>query len=214
MERTYRIVLADDHSLFRQGLKGLLGSAPGLEVVGEAGDGLALLALLKNRARDPDLIVLDISMPHLRGLEAIPEIRDILPDVKLLIVTMHEDKEYLYETLAAGANGYFLKKDADKELFAAIEMVRRNKIYVSPHLSADLADFWARGRPGSGSPVPTNREREVLKLIAEGKSNKDIAKLLFISVHTVERHRANLMAKLDLKKTADLVKYAITKGYI
>jgi DNA-binding NarL/FixJ family response regulator len=211
---TYRCVVADDHALFRQGLKGLLESAPGLEVAGEAGDGLELLELLKNRRSDPHLIILDISMPNLRGIEAIPEIKALCPGVKLLIVTMHADREYLYQTLAAGVNGYFLKKDADKELFLAIETIRRNKTYVSPHLTEDLAGFWAHNRGGAGGPVLSNREREVLKLIAEGKSNKDVALALFISVHTVERHRANLMRKLNLKKTADLVKYAIQKGYI
>lgn len=211
---TYRIVLADDHALFRQGLRGVLQAAPGLEVTGEAGDGLELLALLKNRKSEPHLIILDISMPNLRGIEAIPEIKTLCPGVKLMIVTMHADKEYLYQTLAAGANGYFLKKDADRELFSAIETIRRDKIYISPHLSEALADYWARGREGAGGPVLSNREREVLKLIAEGKSNKDVAEVLFISVHTVERHRANLMRKLSLKKTADLVKYAIQKGLI
>jgi len=211
---TYRIVIADDHSLFRQGLKGLLQGNPSLEVVGEAGDGLELLELLKTKGPNPHLVILDISMPNLRGIEAIPEIKAINPGVKLLIVTMHADSEYLSQTLSAGVNGYFLKKDADKELFSAIETIRRNKTYVSPHLSEDLADLWAHGREGAGGPVLSNREREVLKLIAEGKSNKDVAGLLFISVHTVERHRANLMRKLDLKKTADLVKYAIQKGYI
>jgi DNA-binding NarL/FixJ family response regulator len=210
----YRIIVADDHVLFRQGLRGLLLAAPGLEVAGEAGDGLELLELLKTRKSDPHLVILDISMPNLRGIEAIPEIKALCPGVKLLIVTMHADKEYLYQTLAAGVNGYFLKKDAGKELFSAIETIRRNKTYVSPHLSEALADFWAHGREGVGGPVLSNREREVLKLIAEGKSNKDVAQALFISVHTVERHRANLMRKLSLKKTADLVKYAIQKGYI
>lgn len=211
---TYRIVLADDHALFRQGLRGVLQSAPGLEVTGEAGDGLELLDLLKNGKSEPHLIILDISMPNLRGIEAIPEIKALCPGVKLMIVTMHADKEYLYQTLTAGVNGYFLKKDADRELFSAIEVIRRNKIYISPHLSEDLADFWAGGREGAGGPVLSNREKEVLKLIAEGKSNKDVAEVLFISVHTVERHRANLMRKLSLKKTADLVKYAIQKGFI
>jgi DNA-binding NarL/FixJ family response regulator len=211
---TCRIVLADDHALFRQGLRGLLQSVPGLEVVGEAGDGLELLELLKNKHLVPHLVILDISMPNLRGIEAIPEIKALCPGVKLLVVTMHTDREYLYQTLAAGGNGYFLKKDADKELFSAIETIRRNKTYVSPHLSEDLAEFWAHGREGAGGPALSNREREVLKLIAEGKSNKDVALALFISVHTVERHRANLMRKLNLKKTAELVKYAIQKGYI
>jgi DNA-binding NarL/FixJ family response regulator len=209
---SYRIVVADDHSLFRQGLKGLLGTKPGLEVVGEAGDGLELLRLLKNEASDAHLVILDISMPNLRGLEAIPEIKACCPNMKILIVTMHADKEYLFQTLAAGAHGYFLKKDADKELFSAIGTIRSGKIYVSPHLADDLAEFWANGRTGSGGTALSNRERQVLKLIAEGKSNKDMARVLFISVHTVERHRANLMRKLSLKKTADLVKYAIRKG--
>jgi DNA-binding NarL/FixJ family response regulator len=210
----YRIVVADDHSLFRQGLKGLLRSMPGLEVVGEAGDGLELLRLLRTGGPDPHMVILDISMPNLRGLEAIPEIKACCPGVKLLVVTMHADKEYLFQTLTAGGDGYFLKKDADEELFSAIETIRRNKTYVSPHFSGDLADFWASWRAGSGGPVLSNRETEVLKLIAEGKSNKDIARVLFISVHTVERHRANLMRKLSLNKTADLVKYAIRKGLI
>lgn len=214
MTGRYRIVLADDHALFRQGLKGILHGASDLEVVGEAGDGLELLGLLKSDRLDPHLIILDVSMPSLRGIEAIPEIKAVRPGVKLLIVTMHKDKEYLYQALAAGADGYFLKKDADTELFAAIEKIRKGKTYVSPHLSGDLADDWAQVRQGFDKPVLTNREREVLKLIAEGKSNKEIAGVLFISVHTVERHRANIQAKLKLKKTADLVKYAIQKGYV
>jgi len=211
---TYRIVLADDHALFRQGLKGILEGAADLEVVGEAGDGLKLLNLLNANQLDPHLVILDISMPNLRGIEAIREIKTIHPNVKILIVTMHKDKEYLLQSLAAGADGYFLKKDADTELFAAIEKIRNGKNYVSPHLSEELANDWEQIRVGFTKPLLTKREREVLKLIAEGKSNKDIADLLFISVHTVERHRANMMEKLKLKKTADLVKYAIQKGYI
>jgi DNA-binding NarL/FixJ family response regulator len=211
---TYRIVVADDHALFRQGLKGILGGAADLEVVGEAGDGLELLTLLNANQLDPHLVILDISMPNLRGIEAIREIKTIHPNVKILIVTMHKDKEYLFQSLAAGADGYFLKKDADTELFAAIEEIRNGKNYVSPHLSEELAGEWEQIRVGFTKPLLTKRETEVLKLIAEGKSNKEIADLLFVSVHTVERHRANTMEKLNLKKTADLVKYAIQKGYV
>ena len=210
----YRIVVADDHVLFRQGLKSILQMAVDLEVVGEAGDGRELLNLLRKSTLGPHLVILDISMPNLRGIEAIPEIKAICPSAKLLIVTMHKDKEYLYQALAAGADGYFLKKDADAELFAAIAKIRTGKIYVSPHLTEELTDYWTHLRGRSGGSVLTNREREVLKLIAEGKSNKEMAEVLFISVHTVERHRANIMKKLSLKKTADLVKYAIQKGYI
>jgi DNA-binding NarL/FixJ family response regulator len=210
----FRIIVADDHVLFRQGLKSLLQGTSDLEVVGEAGDGLELIRLLKTGAPAPHLIVLDISMPNLRGLEAIPEIKALYPNVKLLMVTMHSDKEYLYQALAAGADGYLLKKDADAELFAAIEKIRKDKTYVSPHLAEDLTDYWDHLRRRTDRPSLTNREREVLKLIAEGKSNKEIGDVLFISVHTVERHRANIMGKLNLKGTADLVKYAIQKGYI
>ena len=210
----YHIVLADDHALFRLGLKGLIDSVAGLEVVGEAGDGLDLLKILKSKNKAPDLVILDISMPNLRGIEAIPEIRSINPAVKILIVTMHQDKEYLYQALAAGADGYFLKKDADSELFAAIEKIQKGRIYVSPHLSETLEDGWEQIRRGLDKSLLTNRETEVLKLIAEGKANKDIADALFVSVHTVERHRANLMKKLNMKKTADLVRYAIQKGYL
>jgi two-component system, NarL family, response regulator NreC len=211
---SYRIVVADDHALFRQGLKGILQGVADLEVVGEAGDGLALLDLLKSKNLDPHLVILDISMPNLRGIEAIPEIKSISPGVKLLIVTMHSDREYLDQALAAGADGYFLKKDADAELFAAIDRIRKGKFYVSPHLSEDFAESWTRLRGDLGRPLLTNREKEVLKLVAEGKSSKEIAGVLFISVHTVERHRANIMGKLSLRNTADLVKYAIQKGLI
>ena len=208
----YRVVLADDHVLFRQGLKGILEGTADLEVVGEAGDGLELLNLLNLCKLAPDLIILDISMPNLRGIEVIPEIRMTHPTVKVLIVTMHKDKEYLYQALAAGAEGYFLKKDADSELFVAIEKIRKGGIYVSPYLS-ELVGDWEQIHQGFRKAILSTREREVLKLIAEGKSNKETADLLSISVHTVERHRANIMNKLNLKKTADLVKYAIEKGY-
>ena len=208
----YRIVLADDHTLFRQGLKGILEGTDHFKVEGEASDGLELLALL-NHVK-PNLIILDISMPNLRGIEAIPEIKRTHPDVKILVVTMHKDKEYLYQVISQGADGYFLKKDAGTELFSAIEKIRNGKVYISPHLSEELADHWDEILQIGKKPMLTQREKEILSLIAGGKSNREIADILYISVHTVERHRANIMEKLDLKKTADLVKYAIEKGYI
>ncbi len=208
----YRIVLADDHALFRKGLRRILAEAADLEVIGEAGDGIELLNLLKNVT--PDMVILDISMPNLRGIEAIYEIKRMHPDAKVLMLTMYKDKEYLFQTISAGADGYFLKKDADAELFSAIEKIRKRSMYVSPSLSGELTDDWERLLQAFRKPVLTTREREVLNLIAEGKSNKEIAEHLFISVHTVARHRANIMDKLNLKKTADLVKYAIQKGYI
>ena len=213
----YRVVLADDHLMFRQGLKKILEERADLEVIGEVNCGLELLKLLQELV--PDLVILDISMPNLRGIEAIQEIKRMHPQVKILILTMHKDKEYLHQAISAGAEGYLLKEDADTELFSAIEKIRHGKIYVSPALSEELADDWAQIRRGDRKPSSeltalTVRERQVLKLIAESKSSKEIGDLLFISVRTVERHRANIMDKLNLKKTADLVKYAIQKGYV
>ena len=210
----YRIIVADDHAIFRNGLRGILEEGADYEVVAEAGDGVELLNLLKQDKLDPHLIILDISMPNLRGLEAIHEIKTLRPHVKVLIVTMHSDREYLYLALARGADGYFLKKDANIELFAAIERLRSGKTYISPHLAENTEDAWDQIRHGFAKPTLTDREREVLTLVAEGKSNKEIANELCVSIHTVERHRANIMAKLKVKKTADLVKYAIQQGFL
>jgi DNA-binding NarL/FixJ family response regulator len=212
----YQIVVADDHVMFRQGLKMILGQMPDLEVVGEAGDGLELLDLLK--VRTPDMVILDISMPNLRGIEAIREIKAGYPAIKILVITMHQDIEFLHQAVSAGANAYLLKGDADKEVFTAIQAIQKGRMYVSPLLSRELTDDWAQIHRGEVEPAPsrflTTREREVLKLIAEGKSNREIAEILFISIHTVVRHRVNIMDKLNLRKTADLVKYALQKGYL
>ena len=211
----YRIVLADDHVMFRQGIKNILEGAENLEVVGEASDGLDLLKIIKKAI--PDMVILDISMPNLRGLEATREIKMISPDVKVLILTMHKDKEYVFYAISAGAEGYLLKEDADTELFAAVETIRQGGHYISPLLSGDLTHELIRAshkRQATSPPdLLTVREREVLKLIAEGISNKEIADLLFISIRTVEHHRANIMRKLNIKQTANLIKYAISKGY-
>lgn len=214
---SYRIVLADDHQLLRQGLRRILQEQPGLEVIGEAADGLELLNLL--RFVSPDMVILDISMPNLRGIEAIHEIRHHNSQIRVLILTMHRDHEYLYQVVAAGGDGYLLKEDADSQLFAAIEKIRSGCLYVSPKLVDGLAHDWVKTCRGSGknagfAETLSHREREVLKLIAEGKSSKDIAELLFISNRTVDRHRENIMDKLNLKKTAELVKYAISKGFL
>ncbi len=213
---TFRIILADDHLMFRQGLKKILEERADLEIVGEANCGLELLKLLQDLV--PDLVILDISMPTLRGIEAVHEIKSLRPNVKILILTMHKEREYLYQSVSAGADGYLLKEDADTELFSAIKTIQQDRIYISPTMADESTEDWVRMARGEraipfGDPL-TTREREVLKLIAEGKSSKDIAALLFISVRTVERHRANIMDKLNLKKTADLVKYAIQKGYV
>jgi DNA-binding NarL/FixJ family response regulator len=211
----YRIVLADDHVMFRQGIKNILEGAEDLEVVGEASDGLKLLELLKKVTAD--MVILDISMPNLRGLEATREIKIISPDMKVLILTMHRDKEYVHSAISAGAEGYLLKEDADTELFAAVEKIRQEGYYISPLLSGELThELIQASQKGQLTPPSdplTLREREVLKLIAEGISNKEIADLLCISIRTVEHHRASIMEKLNIKQTANLIKYAIRKGY-
>jgi DNA-binding NarL/FixJ family response regulator len=212
---SYRIVLADDHVMFRKGIKNILEGTPDLEVAGEAGDGLELLELIKEAT--PDMVILDIAMPSLRGLEAAREIKILSPELKVLILTMHRDKEYVYYAISAGAEGYLLKEDADTELFKAIEKIRSGDFYISPLLSGKLThELIQAHHTGQLAPPPeslTVREREVLKLVAEGVKNKEIADLLYISVRTVEHHRANLMRKLRIKKTADLIKYAIRQGY-
>jgi DNA-binding NarL/FixJ family response regulator len=210
----YRIVLADDHKMFRLGVKKIIDDTADLEVVGEVGDGLQLLKLVKKSS--PQMVILDISMPNLRGIEAAREVKMINPDIKILILTMHKNKEYLYHSLSAGAEGYLLKEDTDTELFSAIETIRKGGTYISPYLSMEIADDLAKIYAGTHQPPferLTVREREVLTLIAEGKSRKEIAELLFISVHTVGHHRSNIMKKLNIKKTADLVRYAVHKGY-
>ena len=216
MGRTYCLVLADDHVLVRRGLRLILEENSGLEIAAEVGDGLELLNVLQKIA--PDLIILDLSMPNLRGIEAIPEIRRIRPNAKVLMLTMHKEEDYLYQAISAGANGYLLKDDAEKELFSAIEHIKNGKIYISPSLADQSMQNWARLRRGEddsqASETLTVRERVILKLIAEGKSNKEIGDLLYISVRTVERHRANMMRKLNVHKTAELVQYALRKHYI
>jgi len=214
---SYSIVLADDHALVRQGLRRMLEGTDDLEVVGEANDGLELLQLLTQVT--PQLVILDIFMPNLRGIEAITEIKTMHPEIKILILTMHRDKEYLYLALSACAKGYLLKEDAPKELFTAIAKVREDKTYISPYFSDKVVDDLIQIGKGDGNVLfekdpLTPREREILKLVAEGKSSKEIAALLFISVFTVNNHRASIMEKLNLKKATDLVKYAIRKGYI
>jgi len=211
----YRIILADDHVMFRKGIISILEKNKDFVVVGEAGDGLELLELLKNVTAD--MVILDISMPHLRGIEATEEIKTISEDVKVLILSMHKDKEYVRSAISAGAEGYLVKEDADTELFTAIEKIRQEGRYLSPLLLDELTDkLFEMNKKGQllqeDEPL-TIREREILKLIAEGLPNKDIADRLFVSVRTVEHHRAHIMRKLNIKSTASLVKYAICKGY-
>lgn len=202
---SYRILLADDHVMIRQGLVELIKGVSDLEVVGEAGDGIELLSRLN--IVNTHLVILDISMPNLRGIEVVSEIKKKYPDVKILVLTMH--KEYLHQALSAGADGYLLKEDAGQDLLYAIESIREGRPFLSPRLTQELT----RNRMTSLESL-SSREKVVLKLIAGGKTNQAIAEILFISVRTVESHRAHIMRKLKLKNATDLVKYAIQKGYI
>jgi DNA-binding NarL/FixJ family response regulator len=211
----YRLVLVDDHAMFRKAIKKILEERGDLEVIGEANDGFLLLELLKKVT--PDAVILDISMPNIRGIEATREIKSIHPEVKILILTMHKRKEYLYHCLSAGAEGYLLKEDADTELYAAIKKIKDGGVYISPILSRELTDDLAQMCRGD-LKIPfdklTSREREVTKLIAEGKKNREIADMLYISTRTVENHRANILKKLKLNNTSQLVYYAIQNRYV
>lgn len=204
----YTLVLADDHAMFRKGVKKILTGIDDLEVIGEAGDGLELLALLKEFS--PHMIILDIAMPNLRGLEATREIKQIYPKIKILLLTMHKKREFIAQAMTAGADGYLLKEDADTELLQAIKTIRQGHKFFSSLLSSELADLVKA--KSQRSPL-TLREREVIKLLAEGKSSREAADFLNISVFTVRRHRESIRRKLNLKKMADLIKYAIDHGY-
>lgn len=213
--KAYTIVLADDHAMMREGIRKLIDAVENLEVVGEAGDGLALLNLLKKKS--PDMVILDISMPGMRGLEAAREIKSRNPDIHVLILSMHKSEEFLSMALAAGARGYLLKEDSGEELLAAIDRIRNGQTYLSKKLASEFPEAIisiCRGNHGSPPHPLTPRERHVLQLIAEGHTDRRISDKLCISVRTVHRHHANIRSKLDLRHTAELVRYAIAHGYI
>ena len=204
----YFLVLADDHVMFRKGVKRIITGVDDFEVIGEANDGRELLDLLKTTS--PHMVILDISMPNLRGLEATREIKQIYPHVKILLLTMHKKKEFIQQAMVAGADGYLLKEDADTELLKAVKTIREGDKFISSLLSSELA---ALVTATSQTGLLTVREREVLRRVAEGKSSREIGDLLHISIFTVRRHRENIMRKLNLSNMADLVKYAIDHGY-
>lgn len=214
--RAYRIALADDHNIFRAGLKGLIEKDPEFKVVAEAQDGEQLLSKLASAKAD--LIVLDLSMPQMDGLTTLKEIRRKYSKVKILILTMLKDPEHLKHALANGADGYLLKDDAYEQLLMGIKMIiKKEKQFISPSISAVVADHYVRSMDEADTPskeILTRREQEILKLIANGLPNKAVASKLKISIRTVETHRGNLSNKLGLKTTAALVKYAITKGMV
>lgn len=212
-----RILLADDHAILRAGLVRLLGEEKDIEVVGEAENGRE--AVQKALELHPDIVLMDIGMPVMNGMEATKQIKKRDADVKVLVLTMHDNEEYLFQVLQAGAAGYVLKKAADSDLVNAIHVVSRGDCFLYPSAAKmvveNYLDKLKHGQePTSSFDTLTDREREILTLVAEGHTNREIAENLFISVKTVETHKANIMEKLNLHKRAELVKYAIKKGML
>jgi DNA-binding NarL/FixJ family response regulator len=206
-----RILIADDHGIVRSGLRALLEAQEDMEVVAEAADGVeARDVAIRER---PDLAILDVKMPRLTGLQATHEIREQAPDVAVLVLSMHDDERYLFEALKAGASGYVLKRQADTELIEAIRAVERGEPFLTPDAQrALIKDVLARNE--GRSTELTKREEEVVKLVAEAHTNREIAELLHLSEKTVENHRARAMKKLGMRDRVELVRYAIRRGLI
>jgi DNA-binding NarL/FixJ family response regulator len=216
MNQKVRIVIAEDHTILREGLRSLLSSDPNFEIVGEAEDGREAIKCVEKFR--PDLILTDLSMPRMNGMEAIKEIKRQSPKTKVLVLTVHKAEEYILATFRAGANGYLLKDSTHAELVMAVKKVLSGKQYISPEISEKVIEGYLEGKKTLKSQTSwetlTHREREILKLIAEGYKNKKIAEDLCISVKTVEKHRANLMEKLDLHSIQALTAFAIERGLV
>jgi two-component system response regulator NreC len=216
MKAKQRIIIAEDHTSLREGLRSLLSSDPDLDVVGEAQDGQEAIRCVEKLK--PNLVLMDLSMPRMNGLDAIKEIKRQSPDTKILVLTVHKNEEYIVATLQAGADGYALKDSTHAELGLAIKNVLCGNHYISPGISGRVIEGYLEGRkpllPTSPFETLTQRERGILKMIAEGYKNKDIADYLCISVKTVEKHRANLMQKLDLHNVSALTAFALEKGLV
>jgi DNA-binding NarL/FixJ family response regulator len=212
---TVRILLADDHALVRDGIRRILDAEPDMEVTAEAADGASAVEMV--RATVPDLVILDVSMPRMTGLQAAREIRRRTPDVRILMLSMHDNEQYFFSALQAGACGYVLKSAADEDLVAACRAAMRDEPFLYAGVARALVrDFLDRMKRGERVPrtLLTEREDEVVKLIAEGNSSKEIAAKLVISVKTVERHRSNVLTKLGMRDRTELTRYAIRAGLI
>jgi DNA-binding NarL/FixJ family response regulator len=216
MKAKYRLIIAEDHTILREGLRSLLSSDPDLDIVGEAQDGQEAIRCVEKLK--PSLVLMDLSMPRMSGMDAIKEIKKRSPETKILVLTVHKNEEYIVATLQAGADGYALKDSTHAELGIAIKNVLRGNHYISPGISARVIEGYLDGRKAFKRTTPldtlTQRERGILKMIAEGYKNKEIADYLCISVKTVEKHRANLMQKLDLHSVSALTAFALGKGLV
>ena len=211
-----RILLADDHTVIRRGLRLVLERQPGFQVIGEAADGRETVALAEEHK--PDVIVLDLSMPNLSGIEAARQICSKLPQTAIVTLSMHSDEGYVLRALKAGVRGYLLKDSGEDDLINAIKAVSQGKAFFSPSISKMLIEDYVRQMKqrdvDDSYELLTSREREILQLLAEGKSNKDIATMLNLSLHTVETHRSNILEKLNLHSMPELILYAVRKGVI
>jgi len=216
LQRKIRILLADDHTILRAGLKMMLNAQPDMEIVGEAQDGRQ--SINEAQRLQPDIVLMDITMPDMNGIEATRQIKKLLPETRVLVLTMHEHDEYVFQALRAGASGYMLKEAVPTELITALRVIQSGQFYLSPTAqSVMVGDYLQRVRAGeekdSYSSL-TEREREILKLVAEGYTNNQIAERLVISPKTVDTHRTHIMDKLNLHSRAELVKYAMRRGLL
>jgi two-component system response regulator NreC len=213
---TLRVLLADDHGIVRRGMRALLESEPGVIVVGEAADGLDALRMAEELR--PDLLILDIGMPRLNGIDVAARAQKLQPPPRVIMLSMHADESYVLRALDAGARAYLLKDATDEDLLPALRAVARDKRFFSPAIAGVLAEDYVRQMQAKGLDdsygLLTDREKEVLQLLAEGRANKDVAAVLQVGVSTVETHRANLMQKLGLHNTADIVLYAVRKRLV
>ena len=211
-----RVLIVDDQAIVRDGVRMILEAQPDIEVVGEASDGRE--ALEAARHLSPDVVLMDIAMPGMNGLEATAAIKQELPDVQVLVLTMHEDYEYFFELLRSGASGYVLKGASSSDLVSAIRAVHQGGVYLHPALAKNLvSDYVKQMEPGEDRARYdglSDRERQVLKLVAEGKTSQQIADELFLSVNTVQTHRSHIMEKLGLHNRTDLIRYALRKGLV
>lgn len=205
------ILIADDHGIVRAGLRMLLDRQEGMHVVAEAEDGV--VAVERALAERPDIAILDVAMPRMTGLQATRRIREQAPEVNVLLLSMHDDERYLFEALKAGAAGYVLKRAADQDLVEAVRSVARGGSFISPHAEGNLVKRWLEEGSVPGDRL-TPREREVVKLIAEAHTNREIAAILNVAEKTVESHRANVLAKLGMRDRVELVRYAIKRGLV
>jgi DNA-binding NarL/FixJ family response regulator len=216
MNKTSRILIVEDHALLRAGMCSLISKNPALEVVGDLSNARDAIAAL--RTLQPDLILMDISMPGMSGIEAVIDIKKRYPSIRIIIVTVHKEDEYIHSSLRAGANGYLLKDATHEELQVAIRSVLSGKTYLSPDVSADVIQRYLNAKDTNQTPSPlsvlTHRERQVLKLIAEGRTNKYIAEYFSLSIKTIEKHRSNLMQKLDRHNASSLTHFAIQHGLL